>query len=299
MKIWHLRHSEIDLQKWNSCVQNACNALVYAESWYLDIVSPHWEALVADDYEYVMPLPVKRKYGISFLVQPPLTQQLGVFSHHKIDENIVAQFIQKIPYRSYHLNLNEQNPSSKGTKHPNFTLNLNSDYNTIFDAYSTNTKRNIKKAQQTNMYVSENVDIDSFLNFYFSAIDNHAKPDKTLTTDVVKTGFLKEKLYTFGAFTAENELISVLCLLRSGKRLVYLLAASNLEGKERAAMSFIVNKVVQNFAGSDSILDFEGSKVEGIARFYQGFGAEATYYQQIRKNSVIQFMNLIKKNRCK
>jgi hypothetical protein len=91
MKIRHLKHSEIDLQKWDSCVQNAANALVYAESWYLDIVSPHWEALVADDYEYVMPLPVKRKFGIPFLVQPPLSQQLGVFSLHIIDKSIVKQ----------------------------------------------------------------------------------------------------------------------------------------------------------------------------------------------------------------
>jgi hypothetical protein len=295
MKIRHLAHTEINFEHWDRCIQNAANSLVYAESWFLNLVSPKWEALVSENYEYVMPLPVKRKYGIPFLVQPPLTQQLGVFSSHKIEEDIVTQFIQKIPYHSYHLNFNEQNPCNKGVQHPNFVLNLFRDYNTIAATYSTNTKRNVKKAQQTEMYVSKNVDIEQFLSFYFSAVDSNAKPNESLTTNLVKSGFIKEKLYTYGAFTAENELISILCLLRSKKRLVYLLAASNKKGKDLAAMYLIVNQVIQDFEGSDCILDFEGSKVEGIARFYQGFGAEATYYHQIRKNSVIQFMSLIKK----
>jgi hypothetical protein len=38
-----------------------------------------WEALVADDYEYVMPLRYKTKYAIPYLVQPILTQQLAFF----------------------------------------------------------------------------------------------------------------------------------------------------------------------------------------------------------------------------
>jgi hypothetical protein len=79
MKIKHLKHPEINRQKWDACIQNACNSLVYAESWYLDIVSPNWEALICGDYEYVMPLPIKRKLGISFLVQPPINAAIGCF----------------------------------------------------------------------------------------------------------------------------------------------------------------------------------------------------------------------------
>jgi len=290
--IKHLSHNEINLQKWDACVLNACNSLVYAESWYLDIVSPNWEALISGDYEYVMPLPIKKKFGIPFLVQPPLTQQLGIFSFHKIDENTMEHFARKIPYRSYHLNFNEQNPYSRGAKQPNFVLDLNKNYETLSAEYSTNTKRNIKKAQHAAVYVSENVNTEQFLSFYFSEEDHIDKPNKNITTNIVETGYRKEKLYFYGALNAENELISVLCLLRSEKRLVYLLAASNSKGKELSAMSLIVDKVIRNFAGSNSILDFEGSKVEGIARFYQGFGAKKKFYFEIKKWSV---NDLIKK----
>jgi len=294
MEIKHLLHKKIDFQKWDETILNACNSLVYAESWYLDIVSPSWEALVLGDYEYVMPLPVKRKFGISFVIQPPLTQQLGIFSIHEIEENIIEFFIKNIPYRSYHLNLNEQNPCTKGVLQPNLLLNLNKDYQTLSSAYSTNTKRNIKKAQQAGISISNEIAPEQFLDFYFSAMNDKAKPDKSLTENIVKTGFYKEKLKLYAAIQGK-ELTSVLCLLCSKGRLIYLLAASNAKGKELSCMSLIVDKVIQDFAEENICFDFEGSKVESISRFYQGFGTEATTFLQIRKNSIIQLTGFIKK----
>jgi len=302
MEIKHLSHSNIDFQKWDETVLNAANSLMYAESWYLNIVSANWEALVLGDYEYVMPLPVKRKFGLSFLAQPPLTQQLGIFSKQIIDERIVELFINNIPYRSYHLNLNEQNQYYKGVQQPNLLLPLSNNYQTLFSNYSTNTKRNIKKAQQAEISVSEEITPEQFLDFYFLAMNNDAKPDKNLTERIVKTCFERKKLKLYVAIQ-ENELTSVLCLLHSRGRLVYLLAASNAKGKELSAMSLIVDKVIQDFAETNLCFDFEGSKVETIARFYQGFGAEATTFPQIRKSSIIlisfSFLSKLKKKQKK
>ena len=83
MEIKYLKHNQIDKQKWDSAIENAENGLVYALSWYLDIVSPNWDALVVGDYEQVMPVTHKRKYGIKYLIQPPFCQQLGFFSQSK------------------------------------------------------------------------------------------------------------------------------------------------------------------------------------------------------------------------
>ncbi|MDR0206899.1 MAG: hypothetical protein LBI45_06550 [Bacteroidales bacterium] len=294
MEIKHLSHNTIDFQKWDEIVLNATNSLMYAESWYLNIVSPNWEALVLGDYEYVMPLPVKQKLGFSFLAQPPLTQQLGAFSNQIIDEKIIELFIKNIPYRSYYLNLNEQNQYRKSIQQPNLLLQLTNSYQSLSSNYSTNTKRNIKKAQQAKVSVSENITPEQFLNFYFLAMNNDAIPDKNLTEKIVKTGFEKKKLKLYAAIQG-NYLTSVLCLLHSNKRLIYLLAASNEKGKEFSTMSLIVDKVVQDFAKTNICFDFEGSKVKTIARFYQGFGAKATTFPQVRKNSIIQLMNILKK----
>ena len=77
MFIRHLSHKSIDKEKWDQVISAANNGLIYAKSWYLDIVSPNWEALVSDDYNFVFPIPIKRKYKLPYIVQPPLAQQIG------------------------------------------------------------------------------------------------------------------------------------------------------------------------------------------------------------------------------
>ena len=105
MDIRYFKHKEIDKEKWDTCIDNASNSLIYAFSWYLDIVSPNWEALIAGDYHLVMPLPAKRKYGINYLFQPKYTQQLGVFGVEPSIEP-VSDFISKIPKKFIFVDLN-------------------------------------------------------------------------------------------------------------------------------------------------------------------------------------------------
>ena len=293
MKIIHYKHHEIDLIKWDDCIQNASNALVYAESWYLDIVSPKWEALILDDYEYVMPLPVKKKYGFSFLVQPPLTQQLGVFSKHIIEENIIENFIKKIPYRSYHLNLNEQNIYHKGVKLPNLLLHLNKDYETLFSAFSTNTKRNLKKCKLFNINIKNNLSAHEFLKFYHSVEKNYPTESEKKINKLIEESSIREKISLFGACNLNNELISALVLLHSPQRIIYLLPISNKEGKDTLAMFGIVDKIIQNYANNDLIFDFEGSKIKGVASFYEGFGAIPIYYNEIKHWSINDFIKYL------
>jgi len=290
MEIKCLAHSEINLHKWDTCIQNASNSLVYAESWFLNNVAPNWRALVAEDYEYVMPLPVKKKYGITFLVQPPLTQQLGVFSSHIIDENIMEQFVKKIPYRSFHLNLNEQNPYSKGAKQPNLILDLNKDYRTIFSSYSTNTKRNINKAFCYQIEIKTDISSDEFIKFYHTTKKNYPVSPEAKVNSMINESFNKGKITLFGAYNINDELISALCLLHSSQRLIYLLPVSNVEGKAQLAMFGIVDTIIQKYANNNLILDFEGSKVESVANFYQGFGAKSAPYIQIKHWSINDLM---------
>ena len=54
--ICYLTHNQIDKQRWDECIAQSPDGLIYCWSWYLDVVHPGWEALVEDDYENVMPL---------------------------------------------------------------------------------------------------------------------------------------------------------------------------------------------------------------------------------------------------
>ena len=185
MKIKHLKHAEIDVEKWDNCISQASNSLVYAESWYLNVVSPNWEALVGGDYEYVMPLPKKRKFGVPFLVQPPLAQQLGLFSKKDINEEILQKFIRKIPYLNYHLNLNEQNECKNASAQPNYVLDLNRDFEDLRADFSKNTKRNVEKAKKMGVRAADNLFPNEFLEFYFSTEKNYPVPKRNLVFELI------------------------------------------------------------------------------------------------------------------
>ena len=79
MPVHYITYQQIDKSKWDNCIDTAANGLVYGYSFYLDAMAKHWDALVLDDYEAVMPLTWRKKFGIRYLYQPAFTQQLGIF----------------------------------------------------------------------------------------------------------------------------------------------------------------------------------------------------------------------------
>jgi len=283
MRILHLRNKSIDYCRWDNCITQSHNHLTYAYSWYLDIVTPNWEALVSEDYEYIMPLPVKSRYGIPYLVQPVLTQQLGIYSHKKIDESLVEEFIKQIPYFSYELNLNEDNFYSKALIFPNFKLDLFRSYDQISSDYSKNTRRNIDKAAKFNLNIQTGLSADTFLSFYFSVDKHFLSPQQPILEKLIKVGISKDALTLYGVYSELNEIIAALCILRSANRITYLLPVSNVLGKNSSAMFFLIDNIIRSEAGKEKTLDFEGSQIEGVARLYRGFGAKYHPYYILKK----------------
>jgi len=283
MLIQHLQNKSIDYCRWDDCITQSHNHLTYAYSWFLDIVSPNWEALVSEDYQYIMPLPVKSRYGIPYLVQPVLTQQLGIYSQKKIDEGIVEEFIKRIPYFSYELNLNEDNFYSKAIILPNFILNLFGSYDQISLCFTKNTKRNIDKATKFNLKIQSELSADTFLSFYFSVDKHFISPKQPILDKLIKKGICENALTLYGVYSEKNELIAALCILCTGNRITYLLPVSNTQGKNSSAMFYLIDYIIRSEAGKEKILDFEGSRIEGIARLYRGFGAKYQPYYILKK----------------
>jgi len=74
-----------------------------------------------------------------------------------------------------------------------------------------------------------------------------------------------------------------LCYTLFKDRFTYLIPVSNEQGKKDSAMFYLVDHLIRQTAGQDKILDFEGSSIHGVARFYRGFGAENQPYHIIKK----------------
>ena len=289
-KIRRIKNEQIDRKKWDDCLAFSGNSLVYAQSWYLDLVSPDWDALIFGNYEYIMPLPITRKLGIQFLLQPIFAQQHGIFP--EADAEIQNQFLSFIRdnfrYVAIHLNAAHSRPFPDGfaiEERQNFILNLEADYEVLKTKYSKHTKRQIKKAESEKVFVIQGIPVNDYLDLKNAANDNQLqqKPMQTLK-QLIAFGNTSGKGVVYAAYSRDNSLCAAAFFLHSGNRVVYLNAVSSSEGKNTNAMHLIVDRFIQEHAGTKITLDFEGSGIPGIARFYKGFGAEPEIYYSLKSN---------------
>lgn len=283
MKINHLTHNQIDFKLWDECISASKNGLIYGKSWFLDLVSPGWEALVTDDYKIIFPLPIKRKYKIPYLVQPKMTQQLGLFSNNEINETDIKAFIKKMPSYSYEINLNEENVYSEAMEQPNYILELDRTYEEIYRLFTKNTVRNIKNAEKNSLSFTNQLTTDDFIEFVNTNKKGFFKMNIKILYKILATGVLNNEIKLYGSINQEGNLVAVACFSVFKKRIINLLPVSNEEGKLKSAMFLIINEIIKKYSGVEgNVLDFEGSKIEGIARFYKGFGASYKPFYTIK-----------------
>lgn len=283
--IRYLRRNEIDEVKYDNCIQASINSRVYAFSWYLDIVADNWDALILNNYEAVMPLPWRSKYFIKYIYPPAWTQQLGVFSKEVISEELILKFIKAIPrkFKKITIQFNSENSfHHKGlTERVNYILPLDEPYEEIFKGFKRDRKYRINQSRNFEVELCEgNInDLISTGEKYYSYL-NISKLDYE---KLVRIGKLKQA-FIISAFLEDDFLGGVL-FLKSNNRITYLFSVANSLGKEKQVISLIINSIYKKYHNTNTIFDFEGSMIEGIADFYKSFGAgKEVYWKLLKKN---------------
>jgi len=287
-----LQNSQIDRKKWDRCVRESVNSLVYGFSWYLDLVSPGWGGLVEGDYESVFPLTRKRKAGISYLAQPFFTQQLGLFSTAHLTQELVTRFLEAIPskYRLVEIHLNSYNKVDASrfevTFRKNHEMELVYPYEEIYRHYSQNTKRNIRKAREAGLTVRRKVSADELITLFrmnFGMKEGKLTYRNYLVMEQIIAHSVKQASgVLMGAGSLEGELDAGAFFLKDRNRFIMLLAASFCETRSNGAMFLLLDTFIREHAGQPLLLDFEGGNDPNLGRFYKSFGSRETNYPFIR-----------------
>lgn len=303
--IRYIKNSDIDTDKWDDCIRQSFNGIIYAYAWYLDIVHENWDALVEEDYERVMPLPVSSKLGVSYIFQPFFVQQLGVFSKPILTPGIVQDFIEKIPtkFKMIDINLNSFNTVDRKLydtlPNKNFVLDLINKYPTLSKKYATNTKRNLKKSLKNNLSLVKGIKPESLIQLFKDnkgkALGSWGEDEYQRLNRLMYMAIYKGKGLVYGIFGEHNQLCAGAFFLKSHNRLIFLFSATNSLAKETAAMTFLIDSVIQEFSPGKLVLDFEGSNDKNLARFYRGFGAKEVEYLRLRRNTLNLFINILYK----
>lgn len=286
-----IKHDEIDSEKWNRCIDTALNCRVYAYDWHLDRTAIDWDALVWGDYEYVMPLPFRSKMGIKYLYQPLFSQQLGIFPTPplQISRAFYNYILNHFKYSDLHTN-SENIPPEDAFEidfipRKNYLLPLHKKYPLLSASFSKNTKRNIAKSKKEGLTLVKGIRLETYLKFKTENLQaNIGEKDFASLKSLIAFGQRKGFGEIYGVFTRENQLCAAVYFCRWKNRVIYFNAASSKEGKELRGMYFLIDRFIQQNAARNIILDFEGSMIEGVERFYSGFGAKPESYFQLKFN---------------
>lgn len=295
--IQYLHSSNIDRKKWDESIARSACRHHYALAWHLDLVCPGWSGLVMNDYEAVMPLPVRKKYGIRYVFQPYFSQQLGIYNEKKTGPDLLQEFIEAVPsdirYMEFNLNhFNEVNDLYHFKERSNFELNLSPDYAFLENNYSANTRRNLRKSEKPGINEISDISCIIELKKKFDAI--RKPPAHYNFLENWMKGILDRGMGRILKIGTE-QLLAAVFLVQYGNRIYYMVPVSSPEGKKNSAMFFLVDHLIRSHAGNDMILDFEGSTIPGIARFFKGFGAINQPYHSIKMNRLPFPLKLIKK----
>ena len=302
MEIQYLTNKEINKAKWDDCIANSNSNLVYGYSWYLDGLTK-WDALIVGEYEAVLPLPFKEKWGISYLYQPFFTQQLGLFSC--LDDKSISldTVLNKVPskFKFWDIQLNGDYKSDQFPLKPKITMhiNLNKDYDSIRSQYSKDAIKNIRKSGALNWRIKNSANIVRVIEDYKIA---YGGLNPEITTEhysnlkkVIEIATEKNAAYVYELHDENEERMASAVFLRSNKFIHYILGAPTPLGREKNATHILIDQLLKEFSNQDLTFDFEGSEIPSVANFYKKFGViEHTFYK-LKVNKLPFPLNLFKK----
>lgn len=304
MDIHYLKYKDINKAKWDASISNASIQLPYAYSWYLDTVCAQWDALVANDYQFVLPLPFNKKlFGKAQLYQPPFSQQLGIYSKEAITLDISRAFLEAIPpsFKYMDMSFNEEvafKPFGKYSSYrkTNLVVDLNKKYEDLFNDYTNNHQRNVGKASRKDLRIEEGRDIDQLIGIYKTNQGGKVglqNGDYQRLKKLLELLIAKQKGFIKNVYDSSNQLNLSMFFIQEKNRIVNIFGSNNELGKKNKAMYFMIDGLFKEYAGKEYVFDFEGSSIPGIAYFFKGFGAEKRFYQQVIYNELPTWVNTL------
>jgi hypothetical protein len=286
--------TDIDVNKWDQCINLAPNGLIYAYSIYLDTLADNWEALVAGDYESVMPIPFRRKWGIKYAYHPVFVQQLGIFG--KLSSSIEQQFVQYlssyIKFGDFFFNYKNEWISKNLPVTPltNFTLNLSRGYDEINSSYSKDLRSNLKRATKMDLtYVKEddlNISINLFKAQYQYRIPNLKESDYKSFAELSSHLHSKSQAFSRKVMDKDGKILAIGLFLKDHGRIYNLMNTTNREGRNYESNHYLLDNLIKEFSTLALILDFEGSDLPGVKSFYESFAPTNCPYFHYRHNTL-------------
>jgi len=288
--IHYVVREELDEVKYNECIEASIQSRVYAYSWYLDIVVDQWDILVLNDYEAVMPIPLRRKYFIHYVYPPLWILELGVYS--KIKNNNEADFLSFLQKKFLFIELrlnsgNKLDTRNSFLKERQFQeLDLTQGHDSIRNRYQSDRKKDVKRAEKHQLRIEWGSHSDELIQLFRSNVGTRTpeikdKDYKNLKT-LISTCEEKNVGETCSVYQ-KNQLLAAAFVLKHQTTVTILCSSTDFSNRKNGANTFLIDQAIQRFSKDYSVFNFGGSSIKSIAKYFVSFGAKQKTYPMLVK----------------
>ena len=250
----------------------------FAQTWVQDILHPNWEYLLNEHHEPILRLPYTKKLGVKAYLQPLFLRALPLLCGHAVaDLNLLKSKL------FLHLNI-DFTATIEGVEHVGKyqQLQWNDGITAIRAGYSDNVKRSLKKAKNLTLFT---ISFTAFHSFFTEQKGENLGNLNAAAWLRLRTLFAnaheKEQAFCVGVLS-NTELLAVGLFFKFQQELYFMKGTLNAQGKEKGALVFLIDGVIEKHIDECTSLDFIGSNQESIAAFYRKFGAKDQNYGIIK-----------------
>jgi hypothetical protein len=284
---------------------------IFQTGWWLDAVAPgNWRLLEVRKGDHVvatMPVVLKRKYGRSGIVMPPLTQFLGPWlappeagtkypTWLGQQKELFGALIDALPACDYfsqkfHPEIHNWQPfywrGFSATVRYTYILEGMTDLDTVMSGFQENIRRDIRKAEKAvTVEVADGVSELMEVSRKSLARAGHALPYSPQMLERVHA-VLRERNAgrVLVARDKQGAVHAAMLYCWDDRCTSYVIGGGDPQLRNSGATSLLKWHAIQHAAALNGTFDFEGSMIEAVERFVRAFGGRQVPYFHVTRSS--------------
>ncbi|MFN0037378.1 MAG: GNAT family N-acetyltransferase [Saprospiraceae bacterium] len=289
--------------QWDAFVAQSPQGNIYHCHAYLSHLLPGWEAVAIEEGGLIVaafPFESHKKWGLRYALQPHFAQYLGILFAQKSDQVYKNLEFQKKAIQLIH----EALPPDVRFFHFSFApefeydlpliwlgwqhrmrytywVDISGGYESFLQSCASHVRREIKKAEAAGLTIKAENKPETVVE-----ILKTAKPEATRSIAphffeaLCKNSrhfFETQQSCSLIAYDGERPVAGIVYFFFKNK-IIYYQGSTLPEYKNSGAMTRIIAESVRMFGANHQFLDFDGSMIEPIERFFRGFGAFPVRY---------------------
>lgn len=301
--ITYVKRKDLDLEKYNTCIEKSNQSKVFAFSWYLDIVAENWSVLVYKDYNAVMPIPWKKKFFIKYVYPPFWLLELGVFS---LDDKFDIQLFFKALFSKFKFvetrlnSKNKLNISRKYLKDGQMqVLKLEDDYTSILSNFRKDRKKDLQRAFKNDLTEKWNDNpnylITLFKNNVGKRTSNIIDKDYDSLQKLISTCIKKRVGEVLSIYDKNNNIVASGFFLKHKKEVTILVSSTDFKNRKNGANTFLIDRAIYKYQKNFKVFNFGGSSINSVAKYFSSFNAVTLIYQHLKINNLPFLLKIFKR----